>query len=80
MEYLNNSDTKYFDDLQFINNFELMIDWGWFHFITRPMFWVLDFFYKGLGNFGLAILATTVLLKLFFFPLANKSYKSMAHM
>ncbi|MEX3011294.1 membrane protein insertase YidC [Hoeflea sp. TYP-13] len=63
-----------------IENFNKMIDWGWFHFITRPMFWVLDFFYKFFGNFGVAILATTVLLKLFFFPLANKSYKSMANM
>ncbi|MCP4318371.1 MAG: membrane protein insertase YidC [Hyphomicrobiales bacterium] len=63
-----------------IEKFNKMIDWGWFHFITRPMFWVLDFFYNFFGNFGLAILATTVLLKLFFFPLANKSYKSMANM
>ncbi|WP_169054117.1 membrane protein insertase YidC [Nitratireductor sp. XY-223] len=63
-----------------IDRFDLMIDWGWFHFITKPMFYVLDFFYRILGNFGLAILATTVLLKLFFFPLANKSYKSMANM
>ena len=63
-----------------IDSFNKMIDWGWFHFITRPMFWVLDFFYKMFGNFGIAILATTVLLKLFFFPLANKSYKSMANM
>ncbi|MEM6463191.1 MAG: membrane protein insertase YidC [Pseudomonadota bacterium] len=63
-----------------IDRFNKMIDWGWFHFITRPMFWVLDFFYKMFGNFGVAILATTVVLKLFFFPLANKSYKSMANM
>ena len=63
-----------------IVQFNKMIDWGWFYFITRPMFWVLDFFYKMVGNFGVAILATTVLLKLFFFPLANKSYKSMANM
>ena len=63
-----------------IAKFNKMIDWGWFYFITRPMFYVLDFFFKFFGNFGIAILATTVLLKLFFFPLANKSYKSMANM
>ncbi|MCY6382709.1 membrane protein insertase YidC [Hoeflea prorocentri] len=63
-----------------IDRFDLMIDWGWFYFITKPMFHLLDYFYKFFGNFGIAILATTVLLKLFFFPLANKSYKSMANM
>ncbi|UUP18484.1 membrane protein insertase YidC [Nitratireductor thuwali] len=63
-----------------IRQFELMIDWGWFYFITKPMFYLIDWCYKLLGNFGLAILATTVIVKLFFFPLANKSYKSMANM
>ena len=57
-----------------------MIDWGWFYFITKPMFWLIDNLYKLLGNFGLAILATTVIVKAIFFPLANKSYKSMANM
>ena len=63
-----------------IRKFDLMIDWGWFHFITKPMFRLIDTLYKLFGNFGLAILATTVIVKLIFFPLANKSYVSMAHM
>lgn len=63
-----------------IRQFELLIDWGWFYFITKPMFWLIDTLYKMLGNFGLAILATTVIVKAIFFPLANKSYKSMANM
>ena len=63
-----------------IRQFDLLIDWGWFYFITKPMFWLIDTLYKMLGNFGLAILATTVVVKAIFFPLANKSYKSMAKM
>jgi YidC/Oxa1 family membrane protein insertase len=63
-----------------IRQFNLLIDWGWFYFITKPMFWLIDNLYKLLGNFGVAILATTVLVKAVFFPLANKSYKSMANM
>jgi YidC/Oxa1 family membrane protein insertase len=63
-----------------IKRFELMIDWGWFYFITKPMFYVMDWVYKHVGNFGIAILVVTVLLKGLFFPLANKSYASMAKM
>ncbi|MCB5173985.1 MULTISPECIES: membrane protein insertase YidC [Microvirga] len=63
-----------------IKNFDLLIDWGWFYFITKPLFKVLDFFYRLFGNFGVAILLVTVVLKLIFFPLANKSYASMAKM
>src|ERR1700676_1755748 len=63
-----------------LNHFDLMIDWGWFYFITKPMFLALDFFYRLVGNFGIAILLVTVLVKLLFFPLANKSYASMAKM
>ncbi|WPZ14524.1 membrane protein insertase YidC [Nitratireductor rhodophyticola] len=63
-----------------IRQFELLIDWGWFYFITKPMFYLIDWLFKLLGNFGVAILATTVVVKLIFFPLANKSYKSMANM
>src|SRR4051794_12682489 len=63
-----------------LNHFDLLIDWGWFHFITKPMFLALDFFYHLVGNFGFAILLVTVLVKLLFFPLANKSYASMAKM
>ncbi len=63
-----------------IRQFDLLIDWGWFYFITKPMFYLMDWLYRLLGNFGLAILATTVVVKAVFFPLANKSYKSMANM
>jgi YidC/Oxa1 family membrane protein insertase len=63
-----------------LNRFELLIDWGRFYFITRPMFWALDWLYHLVGNFGVAILLLTVLVKLVFFPLANKSYASMAKM
>jgi YidC/Oxa1 family membrane protein insertase len=63
-----------------IDRFNKLVDWGWFFFITEPMFYLMDFFYKLVGNFGLAILLTTVLVKLLFFPLANKSYESMSKM
>lgn len=63
-----------------ILNFDLLIDWGWFWFITKPMFYALDYFYSAIGNFGIAILIVTVLVKLAFFPLANKSYDSMSKM
>jgi YidC/Oxa1 family membrane protein insertase len=63
-----------------LNHFDLLIDWGWFYFITKPMFLALDFFFHVFGNFGVAILVVTVLIKLVFFPLANKSYASMAKM
>ena len=43
-----------------LNRFELLIDWGWFYFITKPLFWLIDWLFKWLGNFGLAILAVTV--------------------
>ncbi len=63
-----------------LNHFDLLIDWGWFYFITKPLFNVIDYFYRLVGNFGLAILIVTVLIKAAFFPLANKSYASMAKM
>ena len=63
-----------------LNHFDLLIDWGWFYFITKPLFNVIDYFYHLVGNFGLAILIVTVLIKIAFFPLANKSYASMAKM
>jgi YidC/Oxa1 family membrane protein insertase len=63
-----------------LNKFDRLIDWGWFYFITRPMFWLLDFFFRIVGNFGVSILLVTVLVKAVFFPLANKSYASMAKM
>jgi YidC/Oxa1 family membrane protein insertase len=63
-----------------IKKFDLLIDWGWFYFITKPMFKLLDLIYKFTGNFGIAILIVTVLIKGAFFPLANRSYLSMAKM
>ena len=60
--------------------FDLLVDWGWFHFITKPLFKLLHWLGLFFGNYGLAILATTVLVKLVFFPLANKSYELMAKM
>jgi YidC/Oxa1 family membrane protein insertase len=63
-----------------IAKFDLMIDWGWFEFITKPMFYLLDFLKGIVGNFGIAILIATVLVKLAVFPLANKSYASMSKM
>jgi YidC/Oxa1 family membrane protein insertase len=63
-----------------VEHFDLLIDWGWFYFITKPMFFVVDWFYRLFGNFGIAILAVTVVVKAAFFPLANKSYKSMSAM
>jgi YidC/Oxa1 family membrane protein insertase len=63
-----------------IDRLELLIDWGWFHFLTKPMFYLLRWLYGILGNFGLAMLAVTVIVKLLFFPLANRSFASMAAM
>jgi YidC/Oxa1 family membrane protein insertase len=64
-----------------IDQFDLMIDWGWFYFLTKPLFYLLEYI-KTLvgGNFGVAILIVTVLVKLALFPLANKSYASMSKM
>jgi YidC/Oxa1 family membrane protein insertase len=63
-----------------IKKFDLMIDWGWFYFITKPLFKLIDAIYHLVGNFGVAILIVTVMVKLAFFPLANRSYQSMAKM
>jgi YidC/Oxa1 family membrane protein insertase len=63
-----------------LNHFDLLIDWGWFYFITKPLFFLIDYIYHLVGNFGVAILVVTVLIKGAFFPLANKSYASMAKM
>jgi YidC/Oxa1 family membrane protein insertase len=61
-----------------LNKFDLLIDWGWFYFITKPLFLLMDLIFRMTGNFGVAILSVTVLIKGLFFPLANKSYASMA--
>ncbi len=63
-----------------VNNFELLIDWGWFYFLTKPLYYLIDWLFQLVGNFGVAILAVTVLIKIVFFPLANKSYVSMSRM
>jgi len=63
-----------------IDRFDLAVDFGWFYFLTKPIFYILNFFNGWLGNFGLAILLLTVIIKAFFFPLANKSYRAMAKM
>ena len=63
-----------------IPNFDKAIDFGWFYFLTKPIFYALDWLFKLTGNFGVAILIFTVFAKAVFFPLANKSYKSMSKM
>ncbi len=63
-----------------LKNFDLLIDWGWFYFLTKPLFKLMDLINGFVHNFGVTILIVTVLIKLAFFPLANKSYASMARM
>jgi YidC/Oxa1 family membrane protein insertase len=63
-----------------LDRFELLVDWGFLRVITRPMFMLLDYLYRLVGNFGVAILIVTLLLKLAFFPLAMRSYASIARM
>ena len=70
---------KYRDEFG-VKSFDDAVDWGYFYFLTKPIFYALDFFYSVIGNFGLAILLLTVIVKLLFFPLANKSYKAMSKM
>jgi YidC/Oxa1 family membrane protein insertase len=68
---------KYAKDYN-IKLFDRAIDFGWFYFLTKPFFFIVDFLNKFLGNFGLAILAMTVLIKLALFPMASKSYMAIA--
>ncbi len=63
-----------------VQRFDMAVDWGWFFFLTKPIFLVMDWLFSVVGNFGVAILLLTVLLKALFYPLANKSYESMAKM
>ena len=63
-----------------VTRFDLLIDWGWFYFLTKPMFRALQFFYDLVGNYGVSILIVTVLIKAVFFPLASRSYETMAKM
>ena len=70
----------YYAEQLYIPNFDLAIDFGWFYFLTKPFFYAINWLFGLFGNFGVAVLAFTVLVKLAFFPLANKSYRSMAKM
>lgn len=70
-DYEENLGVKYFDKI---------VDFGWFYYITKPLFYAIHWLNEKLGNFGVAILVLTVFIKLIFFPLANKSYKAMAKM
>tara|TARA_Y100000591_G_scaffold226859_1_gene197868 strand:+ start:929 stop:2608 length:1680 start_codon:yes stop_codon:yes gene_type:complete len=65
---------------QKIEKFDLVIDWGWFYFFTKPLFFIIDYLFKYSGNFGIAIVIITVGIRLIFFPLANYSFRSMAKM
>lgn len=67
-------------DNQAIGNFDLAIDFGWYWFFTKPLMLLLDWLYKTVGNFGIAIMILTICVKTLMFPLANKSYKSMNRM
>ena len=63
-----------------VDRFDRLIDWGWFYFITKPLFLAMDWIFRVTGNFGIAIILITLLIKLVFFPLANKSYASIVMM
>ena len=63
-----------------IYNFDRAVDFGWFYYLTKPIFLLLQWIYGLIGNFGLSILILTVMVKALLFPLANKSYRSMAKM
>ncbi len=63
-----------------ISKYDLAIDWGWFYFIVKPLFFVIDYFFKLSGNFGIAIILITICIRILFFPLANYSFRSMAKM
>ena len=63
-----------------IPDFDKAVDFGWFYFLTKPFFHALHWIAQMVGNYGVAILIFTFLLKLAFFPLANKAYKSMSRM
>ncbi len=70
---------KYTKNLN-IEKFDLAVDFGWYYFLTKPFFYILDFLYHFIGNMGWAIILFAVLLRLVMFPIANKSYESMSKM
>ena len=63
-----------------INKFDLAIDWGVLYFLTKPIYFAIDFFFKLVGNYGVAIILVTVCIRLLFFPLASFSFRSMGKM
>jgi len=67
-------------EAQNINKLDLVIDWGWFYFFTKPLFFVIDYLFELSGNFGIAIVLITLAIRTLFFPLANFSFRSMAKM
>ena len=69
-----------YDKTLSIERFTDSIDWGWFAFLTKPVSYAINWFYGYAGNFGLAIIAFTILMRLILFPLAHTSFKSMAKM
>ncbi len=69
-----------YEDTLDVKWFSYAVDWGWFFYITKPFFYSIDWFFQLTGNFGVAILVFTLIIKLAFFPLANKSYRSMSKM
>ena len=69
-----------YEDTLGVKWFSYAVDWGWFFYITKPFFYSIDWLFQMTGNFGVAILVFTLIVKLAFFPLANKSYRSMSKM
>jgi len=69
-----------YEEKKGFERFDLAVDFGWFYFVTKPLFYVLEFLHQLLGNLGVAILVLTVFVKVLFYPLANKSFRSMARM
>ncbi len=63
-----------------LSKFDLVIDWGWFYWIVKPLFFLNDYFFKFAGNYGVAIILITVCLRLVFFPLNNYAFRSMSRM
>ena len=69
-----------YNDSLNLTKFDLVIDWGWFYWIVKPLFFLNDYFFKLAGNYGIAIILITVCLRLAFFPLNNYAFKSMSKM
>ena len=69
-----------YNDTLGLSKFDLVIDWGWFYWIVKPLFFLNDYFFKLAGNYGLAIILITVCLRLLFFPLNNYAFRSMSRM